>query len=75
VRDDSGEARVVEKVHAANGHVYKTYRSGFTDTDGGTALSPRGPLHHAPEERSSTARAWDRAGNVSVVSCARLRQR
>jgi subtilisin family serine protease len=76
MRDDSSEARVVEKVYAANGRVYKTYRSGFTDTDRGTAFfypwaappRARGTLKHC-------ARAWDRAGNVSVLSCARLRQR
>jgi len=76
MHDESGEARVVERVYAANGRVYQTFRSGFSDTNKGTAFfypwiaprSAKGTLKHC-------ARAWDRAGNASPLNCARLRRR
>ena len=76
MHDNSAEARVVERVYAANGRIYKTFRSGFSDTNKGKAFSypwiaprgARGTLKHC-------GRAWDRAGNASPLSCAPLRQR
>jgi subtilisin family serine protease len=76
LRDDSNEARVVERVFSASGRTLGTVRSKFLTNADGRAYTlawrapkkVRGRLKHCTQ-------AWDRAGNASPRTCALLRPR
>jgi subtilisin family serine protease len=76
LRDNSGQARVIDMIYNAKSQKLGQVRSGFTQGATGAVFyltwrAPRsatGTLEHCVV-------AWDRAGNSSNESCARLRRK
>jgi subtilisin family serine protease len=70
--DNSGQLKLREQVKR-NGHVIKTYNTGYLSTPKAETgyLSWPAPLHIRGIVTHCT-RAQDRAGNVSAISCARV---